>query len=373
MDIRGVEEELLYRIALTQVPGIGPVQTRTLIDYFGSAAAIFNARKKEIAGLPGIGVQRSAAIRQWNDFTVAELELRFIEANHIQPLFITDPCYPQRLLNCYDAPVLLYYRGNADLNAARVINIIGTRSNSDYGRQVTEELLHSLQPVQPLIISGLAFGIDAIAHKTALKLKLPTVAVLAHGHDSIYPFQHRALAHEMVRHGGLLTEFGRESKPDRHNFPRRNRIVAGMCDATVVIETAAKGGSMITAEFAFQYNRDVFAVPGRLNDPRSEGCLQLITSNKAVLLRTGQQLAELLGWNECRPKPSAQQKIFTPLSTEEHTIMSLFQQAGTTAIDEICIRSGLSTSTVAAAMLNLELQHQVCSLPGKRYRLAHAT
>ncbi|SJZ38430.1 DNA-processing protein DprA [Sediminibacterium ginsengisoli] len=368
-----MKEELLYRIALTQVPGIGPVQTRTLIDYFGGAASIFNARKKEIAGLPGIGEQRSAAIKQWNDFSTAEEELRFIEANHIQPLFITDKCYPQRLLNCYDAPILLYYRGNANLNAARVINIIGTRSNSEYGREVTEELLTALQPMQPLIVSGLAFGIDAIAHKTALKLQLPTVAVLAHGHKNIYPCQHKGLAGAMLQRGGLLTEFGKESKPDRHNFPRRNRIVAGMCDATVVIETATKGGSMITAELAFQYNRDVFAVPGRLNDIRSEGCLQLISSNKAVLLRTGQQLAELLGWNKCRPKPPVQQKIFIPLSTEEHAIMNVFEQEGTAAIDEICIRSGLSSSTVAAAMLNLELQHQVCSLPGKRYRLAHAT
>ena len=209
---------------------------------------------------------------------------RSIEKFKIQPLFIADKNYPQRLLRCYDAPTLLYYRGNADLNATKIISIIGTRNNTDYGKQVTEKLVTDLQEQNILIVSGLAFGIDAIAHKAALNNGLPTIGVLAHGLDSIYPSQHKCLAKDMLQQGGLLTEFRKETKPDKHNFPRRNRIVAGMADATIVVETAIKGGSIITAELAHNYNRDVFAIPGKITDSKSAGCNYLVKNVVYILL-----------------------------------------------------------------------------------------
>jgi DNA processing protein len=289
-------DDLVYQIALTLVPNIGCVHAKILIEKYGDAESIFKARKKELSALENIGLVRAAGIKAFQDFLQAEEEIKFIEKYKLQTLFITDKNYPQRLLHCYDSPTLLYYRGDTDLNASKIISVIGTRSNTEYGKQVTEKLIHDLKESNVLIISGLAFGIDAIAHKSALQNELETVAVLAHGMHTIYPHQHKALAKEIVQRGGLLTEFRKGDKPDKHNFPKRNRIVAGMADATVVIETAIKGGSMITAELANNYNRDVFALPGRTTDPKSAGCNYLIQSNKAILYTNGQELIETLGW-----------------------------------------------------------------------------
>src|SRR6185369_9319070 len=246
---------------------------------------IFKARKSDLERLDGIGEIRAASIKGYNDFGAAETEIKFIEKSGIRPLFLTDPAYPRRLLNCYDSPTLLYYKGEADLNASKVIAIIGTRNHTDYGKQLTEKLIKDLESFQPLIVSGLAFGIDALAHKAAIRSQLATVGVLAHGLDQLYPPEHSSLAREMVRSGGgLLTEFRTQIKPDKHNFPIRNRVVAGMSDAIIVVETGIKGGSMITAELANGYNRDVFAYPGKVTDPKSAGCNYLVKNNKAVLL-----------------------------------------------------------------------------------------
>src|SRR6185436_6914316 len=262
---------------------------------YGSAKNIFQAKKKELGVIENVGLIRATGIKAFNDFAQAEEEIRFMEKYKLQPLFLTDEKYPQRLLHCYDSPTLLYYRGNADLNASRVISIIGTRGNTDYGKQVTEKLIAELKEANVLVVSGLAFGIDAIAHRSALQNDLETVAVLAHGMHTIYPRQHKLLAKEIMHQGGLLTEFRKDDKPDRHNFPKRNRIVAGMADVTVVIETAIKGGSMITAELANNYNRDVFALPGRTTDLKSTGCNYLIQNNKAVLFTDAKELLESLG------------------------------------------------------------------------------
>ncbi len=361
--------DLLYQVALTLIPNIGCVQAKTLIEHYGNAEAVFKAKKKELSSIENIGLIRAANIKAFEDFSEAENEIKFIEKYKIQPLFITDKSYPQRLLNCYDPPALLYYRGNADLNASKIISIIGTRNNTDYGKHATEKLVNELKDMNVLIVSGLAFGIDAIAHKSALQNELETVAVLAHGLHTIYPQQHKTLAKEITQQGGLLTEFRNGEKPDKHNFPKRNRIVAGMADATVVIETAIKGGSMITAELANNYNRDVFAVPGKITDPKSAGCNYLIQNNKAVLFTDAKELMESLGWQSKKINKQQQRELFIELSDDEKIIIHILKEKNTTHIDEINIRSNLSSSSVAAAILNLELQNVIAGLPGKMYKI----
>ena len=364
-----MQEELLYQVALTMIPELGAVKAKILTEHFGNASAIFQAKKKEISGLEGIGELNARRLKEWNNFSEAEAEVIFTEQHHIQTLFISDKDYPQRLLHCYDPPTLLYYRGNANLNSSRILSIIGTRNHTEYGKQVTEQLVQSLQSQQVIIVSGLAFGIDAIAHKASLQNHLPTIGVLAHGMDTLYPAQHKSLAKEMLRDGGLLTEFRKNSKPDKHNFPKRNRIVAGMADATIVIETAVKGGSMITAELAYNYNRDLFAIPGKITDAKSSGCLKLISQNKAILLTGAEQLVELMGWEEKKKNSKKQKALFIELSVEERVIVNLLNEEKGTPIDTLYIKSGLSSSSVAAAILNLEIQNVICSLPGKMYTL----
>jgi DNA processing protein len=361
--------DLLYRIALTLVPNIGCVQAKTLIENYGDAENVFKAKKKDLGAIENIGLIRAQNIKAFGDFSHAEEEIKFIEKYKIQPLFITDKNYPQRLLHCYDSPTLLYYRGNADINASRIISIIGTRNNTDYGKQVTETLVTELKDMNVLVVSGLAFGIDIIAHKTALHNELETVAVLAHGLHTIYPRQHKALAKEMLQQGGLLTEFRNGDTPDKHNFPKRNRIVAGLADATVVIETAVKGGSMITAELANNYNRDVFALPGRITDSKSTGCNYLIQNNKAVLFTDAKEMMESLGWQPKKVSKKSQKELFIELSDDENIIVNILKEKEATHIDEINIRSNLSSSSVAASVLNLELQNVITGMPGKMYKL----
>jgi DNA processing protein len=365
-----VHNDLLYQIALSLVPQIGPVQARILNSHFGDAVSIFNARISQLKNIEGIGEVRAAAVKKFSGFPEAEKEIRFIEKYNIQPLFISNKDYPQRLLNCYDAPLLLYYKGTASLNVSKTIAVIGTRNHTEYGRHLTEHLIKDLAGRDILVISGLAYGIDALAHKAALKNNLQTVGVLAHGLDQVYPPQHASLAKDILKEGGLLTEFRSGTNPDKHNFPIRNRIVAGISDATIVIETGVKGGSMITAELANGYNKDVFAFPGKVTDSKSAGCNFLVKNNKAMLLENAAELCEIMGWTENKKKPGArQQQLFVDLSKEERAVVAILSEKDAVHIDDINLKSGLSSSTVAAAILSLELQHLVSSLPGKRYCL----
>jgi DNA processing protein len=320
--------------------------------------------------IEGIGTVRAKSIKEFNDFHIAEKELEFIEKYNIKTFFLTDKDYPKRLLNCYDSPTLLFYKGNADLNASKIVAIVGTRTNTDYGKQFTEKLVKDLSEQNITIISGLAYGIDAMAHKAAIKNNLPTIGVVGHGLDKIYPSDHAGLAKEMIKNGGgILSEFFSGTKPDKHNFPLRNRIVAGISDATVLVETNIKGGSMITGNLANAYNRDVFAVPGRTTDTKSSGCNHLIKYNKAILLTDAEEILEVMGWKERKTKTKKQKELFIELSQEEKQVVQLLQEKETVSIDEINISSGLSSSTIAAAILNLELQNVVASLPGKMYKL----
>lgn len=365
--------DLLYQLSLTHVPNIGCVHAKILTDFFETAEEIFKSKKTTLEKIEGVGTVRANSIKSFNQFKEQEDELKFIEKYNIAPLFLRDENYPKRLLNCYDPPTLLFYKGTANLNASKIISIIGTRTNSEYGKQMTETILNDLASYQPLVVSGLAYGIDAIAHKSSIKKNLATIGVLAHGLDKMYPSQHATLAKEMLAAGGgLLTEFRKETKPDKHNFPTRNRIVAGMCDATIVIETGIKGGSMITANLANNYNKDVFAVPGKATDVKSEGCNSLIQSNKAVLIRNGADIAEQMGWEERKTKKesSRQKEIFITLSDEEKIIVDLLKQKETVSIDELTINCNLNSSIIASVLLTLELQGVVQSLPGKMYGLS---
>lgn len=368
--INRMKDNLLYQIALTLVPNIGSVQARLLLQQL-SPKEIFSAKPSTLQKIEGLGEVRVRSIKKFNDFARAEKEIDFIEKYKITSFFITDEHYPRRLLNCYDPPTMLYYRGNADLNASKIIAIVGSRSHTDYGAAITEKLIGDLAGTDILIVSGLAYGIDALSHKSALKNKLPTVGVLAHGLDKIYPPENTFMAKEMVQQGGLLTEFVSKTRPDRHNFPSRNRIVAGISDATIVVETDIKGGSMITAELANGYNKDVFAVPGKTTDKKSSGSNHLIKNNKAVLLTDAQQLLEAMGWQEEKKKSGGKKTrdLFIELTKEEKTIVNLLNDSGQLAIDEINHKSGLSSSAVAGAILNLEMQNVIQTLPGKIYKL----
>jgi len=366
-----MQPEILHQIALTLVPHIGPVQAKILLSHL-EPAEIFAAKRSTLEKIDGIGRVRASSIKAFEKFSEAEAELAFIEKYSITPLFITDPAYPQRLLNCYDSPTLLYYKGTADLNAAKIVAVVGSRSHTEYGRQLTQTLIEELAAEPVLVISGLAYGIDAIAHKAAVKNGLATVGVMGNGLDKIYPAEHTTLARDMLKEGGgLLTEFRSQTQPDKHNFPARNRIVAGMSDATVVVETGSKGGSMITAELANGYNKDVFAFPGRVNDTKSEGCNGLIRHNKAILLTDARQLLQTMGWEASKPRTrKIQKELFIELTPEQKQILTLLKEKEAVHIDEINIRSGLSNSAIASAILTLELQQVILSLPGKMYQLA---
>ncbi len=362
--------ELKYNVALTLIPNIGDIHAKALINHFGNAEAIFSARKKELEILDGIGTVRANSIKAFNDFKKAEEEIDFIKKYKITPLFINDKNYPQRLLNCYDSPSMLYYKGNADLNSSKIIAVVGTRNNNEYGKSICEKFIEELVEEDVIIVSGLAFGIDSIAHKASIKNNLKTIGVLAHGLDRIYPSQNSGLAKQMITNGGLLTEFRSFTKPDRQNFPSRNRIVAGISDAVIVVETGIKGGSLITAELGNSYNKDVFAFPGRITDTKSEGCNFLIKNNKAGLITCANDILENMGWKKKKEiSVKKQRELFIELTPDEKIVVNILQQQEQVHIDQLFLTSKLNSSAVAAALLMLEMQGIVTSLPGKIYKL----
>ena len=365
------DEQLKYRIALTLIPGIGSVVAKNLVSYCGGVENIFRRKKYQLEKIPGIGSERADAILNHRVFDRAEAEVVFIRKHKIKTFFYLDDDYPARLKNCDDAPVILYLKGDVDLNATKIISIVGTRNATGYGKQVTEMLIEGFSKYQATIVSGLAYGIDIIAHKEALKNKLPTIGVLAHGLDRIYPSAHKPVAEKMIHHGGVLTEFISKTNPDRENFPARNRIVAGVTDATIVIESATKGGALITADIANSYNRDVFAVPGKIGEKYSEGCHELIRLNKAMLIETADQVAELLNWNDntSQKQKNQQLKFFHELESDEKILVSLLKQNGKLGIDHLSIHSNMPMSQVSSTLLKLEFAGLLRSLPGKLYEL----
>lgn len=361
---------MLHEIALTMVKGIGDITMKSLISYCGSAEQVFKAKKSQLEKIPGIGSVTASSILRHSSFERAEKELLFIEKYKIEPLFITDQNYPKRLRNCFDAPTLLYYKGKADLNNQKVVAIVGTRNATSRGKAFCDQLMEGLQQHGVLVSSGLAYGIDIAAHKAALNQKMATVGVLGHGLDRIYPALHRSIAEKMLSEGGLLTEFPSETNPDSSNFPKRNRIIAGMADVVIVVEAARKGGALITAEIANSYNRDVFAVPGRIDDEFSDGCNFLIKTNRAQLLTRVEDIEYIMGWMDDKlgKQKKAPQFLFD-LSPDDQNIVDLIRELGSMAIDDLQVKLNMSQSKLAMLLLNLEMQSILVALPGKVYRL----
>ena len=366
------DEELLQHIGLTLIPQVGDIQIGILLKHFGSPASVFNASTKALEEVPGIGTVRAAAIKNCHVQQRVEAEWQFIQKNQIRVLVKGNQGYPPKLEHCIDAPHVLFCKGSSDLLNKRVVSVVGTRSPSQYGKDRVVELMAVLGQYDVMVVSGLAYGIDTMAHKEALKNKLKTIGVLGHGLDQLYPHANRQLAAEMVQQGGLLSEFMQGVKPEKQNFPKRNRIVSGMADAVVVVESGTKGGSLITADIANSYNKDVLAYPGRATDPSSKGCNQLIRNHKANLITCGQDLVEFMNWVEDLPKSSNAKAPFNVcLSTEDNAILSIINNHDPCPVDLLTNLSGLNPGLVAAHLLPLEMAGLITSLPGKLYGICH--
>ena len=367
-----ITDKTLYQIALTFINGVGVMLARLLMQYVGDEKDIFTGSAKKLEAIPRISKRLIGEIRSSEVLRRAEKELDFITKNNIQPHFFTDTDYPQRLTNCIDAPILLYSKGNVDFNREKIISVVGTRNATKQGQEFCQKFIRELSVQFPdlLVVSGLAYGVDICAHRTSLQNELSTVAVLAHGLDRIYPYVHRQTAVEMLENGALLTEFPSETDPDKHNFVRRNRIVAGMADAVVVVESGEKGGSLITAEIADSYYREVFAVPGRTTDRESAGCNQLIAKNKAVLLQDADSFAKHLGWIKSeKPEKSKQRELFLNLNEEEEKIFNMLAKADSMEVNLLAIELNTPVSKLFFTLLELEMKNIVQALPGGVYKL----
>ncbi len=365
---------LIYNIGITLLPGVGSITAKNLIAYCGSAEGVFSEKRSRLEKIPGVGTLIADSIinseLQKDALHRAEEEIKFIKKENITPLFFTDPDFPQRLKECADSPVMLYTKGNMNLNAERIVSIVGSRRSTSYGKKICEQLVEVFASYNTLILSGLAYGIDICAHRASIKNNLSTVGVLAHGLDNLYPSEHYNTAEKMTENGGLATEFMSHTKMNPEYFPRRNRIVAGMADATIVIEATVKSGALITAEIANSYDRDVFAVPGRLDDASSEGCNLLIKANKAMLMQSAEDVIRVMNWDVESKKPKqTQQELFAHLSGDEETLVNILKQKEKAHVDDISQVSGLAMSRIAVLLLNLEFSGVIKSLPGKIYVL----
>lgn len=368
-----MSENLLYQIAVSKIPLVGASKAKNLISYCGGVKEIFDARKSALLKIPGIGESIAQNILEQNVLHEAEREIRFLEKNDIRPLFYNNPNYPGRLRKYNDCPLMLFYKGTANLNTARIVGIIGTRKPTHQGISICEEIVEALVPYNVIILSGLAYGIDICAHKAALNSGQETIGVLGHGMKRIYPTAHRSIADKMAGQGGILTEFTSEKGPNRENFPMRNRIVAGLSDALIVVETEERGGSMITAARATNYGKQIFAVPGRIKDQYSAGCNELIRQNRATLLRSAEELAYTMHWQIEDGKEAAlakQARLFPDLSETEKQIIDLLNESEEMHIDALMRKGNFTGAVLSANLLTLEFQGLVKSLPGKCYMLS---
>lgn len=363
-----MDKDLVYKIALTKVPGVGSVLAKSVVGYCGGVKEVFQKSKSFLKKAPGVGDVVASSIKSFQNFSEIEKEVEFLQRNKIKPVFFLDHDYPFRLKNIPDCPIILYARGNENLSPEKCIAIVGTRKITEYGKRFVDQLIEDLVPYNPTIISGLAYGVDIRAHKQCLKHGLNTYGVVAHGMDRIYPDLHANIASEMIQNGGaVLTEYTSGTKPNRENFPMRNRIVAGMVDAVIVVESAAKGGSLITAELANQYNRDVLALPGDFGKKSSAGCNYLIKSHKANLIEDVDDLVKLLNW-DVKIEKNSQTMMFVDLSPEEEKIMELLKSFKDMGVDQLMTNSQFSSSMLAMVLLELEMKNCIISLPGKRYQ-----
>lgn len=350
--------------------GIGDARIKKLVAYCGGPKQVFRQPKSFLLKIPSIGAAIANVVSSSVVLKQAEDELQFALKNSVRAISFLDSDYPQRLKHCDDSPVVLYAKGNGSINPSRALSIVGTRNATRQGREIAESIVEQLAKAQVTIVSGLAYGIDIAAHKASLKFNIPTIGCLAHGLDRVYPKLHTNTAIEMLENGALITDFPIGTNPDRENFPKRNRIVAGMSDATIVVEAGIKGGALITAELANGYDRDVFAVPGRVSDEYSAGCHYLIMNHKAALVTSGNDILKALGWqqDESKKKPQAQTKLLIDLSEEQEKVVAVLREKDHT-IDRLAVLSGFPMSKVASILLELEFEGIVSTLPGKVYKL----
>ena len=368
------DETLKYKIGITLIKGIGNSLAKNLIAYVGNVEGVFKEKQQNLAKIPGIGDVLSKEIVSQQILKRAEQEIEFILKNKIQTGYFTDRDYPYRLKECPDSPVLIYSKGNCNLNNGKFVGIVGTRNATETGKENCKKLIDGLVRVQPSvnIVSGLAYGVDICAHKASLDAGLPTIGIIGHGLDRIYPASHRPIAIKMLQNGALLTEYLSQTNPDKQNFVQRNRIIAGLCDAIVVVESGFKGGALITAEIANEYNRDVFAFPGRVTDEWSVGCNGLIKNNKASLIESADDLLKFMNWErtDSRSSTNVQTALFQDLSEEEQTIVSaLRQHPDGIQVNEMALKLIKPISRISSLLLELEFKGLVKCLPGGMYRI----
>ncbi len=361
------ETELYYLLALQKVEGVGDIVAKKLLTHCGDAATIFNTKSSQLASIDGIGSVLLSKLKNKSIFAKADLELKYILNNKISVSYFQDNHYPERLKHCIYGPILLFSSGTIDLNNRKIISIVGTRKITSYGAEFCKSLISELAPLNPIIISGFAYGVDIVAHQTAIENDLQTIGIVAHGLDQIYPSSHKKYVSKMEQNGGFMTEFWSGTNPEKENFVKRNRIVAGISEATIVIESAIKGGSLITANLANDYNRDVFAVPGRTSDKFSLGCNNLIKTQKANLLTSAADLVYILNWDIENTSRSVQKKLFVTLENDEQKIYDYLLKSGKEMMDIIALECDFPIYKISGILLNMELKGVVRPLPGKLF------
>lgn len=362
------DTELLHLLALLKIEGVGDIVAKKLLNHCGSPEKIFKTKASVLSAIDGIGQVLIKNLKDKSVFKLAEAELKFIQDNNISLLHYQDENYPNRLKHCMDAPVLMFASGNMNLNNRKIISIVGTREITSYGTEFCKKLIEDLAPLNPIIVSGFAYGVDIVAHKAAMEHNLQTVGVIAHGLNQVYPKVHKKYVAKMEENGGFLTEFWSTSNPEKENFVKRNRIVAGMSEATIVIESAEKGGSLITANLANDYNRDVFAVPGRTTDKFSQGCNNLIKTQRANVLTSAADLIYILNWElEHKDQKVIQKQLFVSLDSDEQKIYDYLQQHGKEELDSIALECDFPVFRISSVLMNMELKGVIRPLPGKLF------
>ncbi len=364
------DTELLHLLALLKVDGVGDIIAKKLLNHFGNAQTIFQIKPSKLTSIDGIGQQLLKKLKDKSVFEKAAAEFDYIKSNNIQVCFYQDDNYPERLKHCIDGPVLLFYTGNIHWNTRKIISIVGTRQITSYGTEFCKKLIEDLAPLNPIIVSGFAYGVDIVAHQAAMDHNLQTIGVLAHGMNQIYPKNHKKYIAKMEQNGGFMTEFWSDSSPEKENFVKRNRIVAGIAEATIVIESAEKGGSLITANLANDYNRDVFAVPGRTSDKLSQGCNSLIKTQRAHLLTSAADVLYILNWeltSSLTNDKVIQKQLFISLEPDEQKIYDYLLQNGKQLLDIIAIECDFPIFKISSILLNMELKGVIRPLPGKQF------
>ncbi len=367
-DSQLAEAELIALLRLQNVPNIGDVIAKKMIAHCGSARAVFEDKRQHLLKIDGIGTYTLQGLYDTEHIEAAESEYGFIQDNGLAYSYFMDESYPRLLKHCIDSPVLLFKNGNIDFEERKVISVVGTRNITSYGTTFCEQFMEEIAPMDPIIVSGFAYGVDICAQRAAMGQGLQTIGCLAHGLNQIYPKVHSKYVADVKKNGGFLTEFWSTSNPDRENFLKRNRIIAGISEATVVIESAERGGSLVTADIANSYNRDVFAVPGRAEDKFSAGCNNLIKQQKAHMITSAADLIYLLGWEiEKEEAKNVQKQLFVELDNTEQSIYTYLQKEGKQLLDSIAIACQLPVFRVSSTLLNMEMKGVIRPLPGKMF------